>query len=116
MRAVDRTFIKRLAVSENQVEQATLRRQLKKIAKALNEAGRYRTDDVVHDHGYENVVRCLAMRIVRSGYEFDQYEKSLAASIPQPPAWQGECGYIVQWHPAFIQQEFLRLIRPNIIE
>ena len=81
----------------------------------LDELGRYRVDQTVKECGYENVLRVFAVRILVSHWDFSSEAIELARQIPNPLPNLNSF-YYTQMHPALVEDNFIRLLKPNLIE
>jgi len=81
--------------------------------KALNSAGRYNALGVVKEHGSARVVQVFAAVIKRNPADYDTRVVAWARQVPDPH--RSPSGF-VDWHRAFIQAEFIRLVRPHLIQ
>ena len=113
MKKVDPNLVKRIQQSaQSRIED---RKTLRDTQQTLDDAGRYHVDDTVREKGYEAVIRVLAARIKDCPYDFDADAIALAHQIPDPYP-QTHDSYYTQMHPALVQDNFLRLLKPNLLE
>lgn len=79
----------------------------------LNRAGRYCIDEVVKGWGYARVVQALAIVIVKNPHDFDLDVVALAQQIPLPVR---QVSRHLNWHRAFVQTEFMRLVKLHLVD
>lgn len=77
----------------------------------LNGAGRYCVNEVVKGWGYARVVQALAMVITKNQHDFDLDVVALARQIPMPVR---QVSRYLNWLPAFVQAEFMRLVKLHL--
>jgi hypothetical protein len=84
-------------------------REMRAARAAIERAGRYHINEAVEKAGYIPVVRVMAatIRHCPDNYDFYPYQMALEIAMPlnKPPT--------SNLHPAILQEEFLRLMRPN---
>ena len=113
MKRVDPDLVKRIQQSaKSRVED---RKALQDAQQTLDEAGHYHVDDTVKKRGYEAILRVLAVRIKDCPHDFDTEVIALANQIPDPYPKTHD-SYYTQMHPALVQDDFLRLLKPNLLD
>ena len=114
MQVIDPALIRRIhkSIPKSRIED---RKKLQATKNRLDELGRYHVDQTVQEHGYEAVLRVLATRIRDCSYDFEGTAIVLARQIPAPYPDMHDW-YYTNMHPAIVQDNFLRLLEPNLIE
>jgi len=87
--------------------------EYRRCAQALDQAGRLDIDDVVLVYGYARVIQVLAATIIDFPHEYEGREIGLALQIPMPIRRREHYTNI---HRAYVQAEFLRLVKPHLVE
>jgi hypothetical protein len=114
MRVIDPALIQRIkkSIAESRIDD---RKKLQATKNRLDELGRYHVDQTVREHGYEAVLRVFATRICDCSYDFEGPAIALARQIPDPYPQMHDWHY-TNMHPCLVQNNFLRLLKPNLIE
>lgn len=114
MKVIDEALIRRIqkSIPESRIDD---RKKLQATKNRLDELGRYHVDQTVQEHGYEAVLRVLATRIRDYSYDFEGPAIALARQIPDPFP-QMHDWYYTNMHPCLVQDNFLRLLKPNLID